>query len=206
MDKVLKEAQAGISAGVQDAKREEIFDTLTNGHKARSLFSRATFQTLEIIQENLSKAFEKAKAAYEEEKKIREEKKAKIELVKKQMVELGLSPQDVFGEIPAPSAQRMFQADQDKADKPVHIYKYRCYIFGQVYWASGIGAVTTPFKCAIADGQGQSMKDFLVDEDEWLRTKTLTRSLIPEDCKGEAKALLNKYKQIKPKRNYSKAA
>lgn len=189
----------------QDKHRQELVDILTHGKRAPSFFKRLTLDTLDQIKENLDKAYPLVKERHEAEMKVFQEKQSKADLIRQQMAEFGLTKEDVFGK-PTLSAQRTLQNDEDRKFKTVRVYKYKCRFFNRDYWWTGKAAMPPAFRCAIGKGIASSAQDFLLPEDQWLKTTELQQTKIPKEYLEEARVLENAYFQKFPKRKQKKRA
>lgn len=175
-----------------EKEKLELIDTLTNGVRARHFYSRFNYETLKTVQKFLENALEKKEAEHLEAAKQEEKRQDLIGAIQDLLADSGFSLEDLTSgsQVNRPASTK----PKKKYKKRRHHFKYRCEIFGQVYYWHGAGRTPRAFQCYMAKF-GKVKEDCLLPEDEWLTEyDSKAGKVIPEEYQAEAEQLLAQYK------------
>lgn len=204
MELDLQEAKAGMSAHAKAQLDQHMINVLTHKMRGKAFYKKCTFQVMEQIKEVFDYSYELRREEFEKELAERKEKEEKVALIKKQMLDLGLTAEDVFGSRPM-IAQRTFVKDEENKNKPLQTYKYRVTIFGKEFLWTGVSNIPLAFRCAVAQGMGAHIRDFKLPPEEWIETQQIDKQFIPPEYRDEAKKLDVMYKEMFPPQKHNKS-
>ncbi|ABL99375.1 H-NS family nucleoid-associated regulatory protein [Shewanella amazonensis] len=128
----------------------EFLEILTHGRRLKAAVKDLSLDELRDLGAKLEKIIVEREAEAEEELKANAERIAKIEEIRKQMAEIGLSVEDLGVTAAKPAAKK-------RAPRPP---KYKIVVDGEEITWTGQGRMPTVFKNAVEGGA--SMDDFLI--------------------------------------------
>ena len=130
----------------------EFLDILTHGRRLQGAVKELSIQELETVQEKLAKIIDKRKEKALEEEKVGQEKRAKLEEIKKQMEEAGLNFEDL----------QSLNEDAPKKVGKKRPVKYKLTDSeGVTHPWTGIGRMPRVYKEALESGK--SLEDYSVN-------------------------------------------
>ncbi|WP_338592467.1 H-NS family nucleoid-associated regulatory protein [Shewanella khirikhana] len=129
----------------------DFLEILTHGRRLKAAVKDLSVDELRDLAAKLEKIINEREAEAEEELKANAERIAKIEEIRKQMAEIGLSVEDL-GNVAASKP-----AGKKRAPRPA---KYKIVVDGEEITWTGQGRMPTVFKNATE--KGASMDDFLI--------------------------------------------
>ncbi|MGI2259563.1 H-NS family nucleoid-associated regulatory protein [Shewanella sp. GXUN23E] len=128
----------------------EFLEVLTHARRFKAAVKDLSLEELQDLAAKLNKIIEEREAAVEEEQAAMADRIAKIEEIRKQMAEVGLSLDDL-GNVPAKAAPKK------RAPRPA---KYKIVVDGETITWTGQGRMPKVFKAKL--DKGASMDDFLI--------------------------------------------
>ncbi|RYV02172.1 histone [Shewanella sp. OPT22] len=128
----------------------DFLEILTHGRRFKAAVKDLSIEELEDLATKLDKIIVERKELAELESKANAERDAKIEAIRKQMEEIGLSVDDLGGVKSAP---------KKRAPRPP---KYEITVDGETIRWTGQGRMPTVFKSEV--DSGKSLDDFLIQE------------------------------------------
>jgi len=129
----------------------EFLEILTHGRRFKAAVKDLSVADLRDVAAKLEKVIADREVEAEEELKANAERIAKIEEIRKQMAEIGLSVDDL-GVVSAAKP-----AGKKRAPRPA---KYQIEVNGETVTWTGQGRMPTVFKTEV--DKGRSMDDFLI--------------------------------------------
>ena len=126
----------------------DFLEILTHGRRFKAAVKELSVEELQELATKLDKIIEERKELAELESQANAERNAKIDAIRKQMEEIGLSVDDL-GEVKAASKKR--------APRPP---KYEIAVDGEMIRWTGQGRMPTVFKNEVDNGR--SLDDFLI--------------------------------------------
>lgn len=128
----------------------EFLEVLTHARRFKAAVKDLSLEELQDLAAKLNKIIEEREAAAEEEEAAMAERVAKIEEIRKQMAEVGLSLDDL-------GAATAKAAPKKRAPRPA---KYKIEVDGETITWTGQGRMPKVFKAEL--DKGASMDDFLI--------------------------------------------
>ncbi|MBM7071751.1 H-NS histone family protein [Shewanella sp. 202IG2-18] len=128
----------------------DFLEILTHGRRFKAAVKDLSIEELEDLATKLDKIIVERKELAELESKANAERDAKIEAIRKQMEEIGLSVDDL-GDVKS--------APKKRAPRPP---KYEITVDGETIRWTGQGRMPTVFKSEV--DSGKSLDDFLIQE------------------------------------------
>ncbi|MCF1428921.1 MAG: H-NS histone family protein [Shewanella sp.] len=128
----------------------EFLDVLTHARRFKAAVKDLSLEELQDLAAKLNKIIDEREAAAEEEQAAMADRIAKIEEIRKQMAEVGLSLDDL-GNVSAKVAPKK------RAPRPA---KYKIVVDGETITWTGQGRTPKVFKAEL--DKGASMDDFLI--------------------------------------------
>ncbi|MCL1036398.1 H-NS histone family protein [Shewanella corallii] len=129
----------------------EFLEVLTHARRFKAAVKELSLEELQDLAAKLNKIIEEREAAAEEEQAAMADRIAKIEEIRKQMAEVGLSLDDLGG------AAGTKAAPKKRAPRPA---KYKIEVAGETITWTGQGRMPKVFKAEL--DKGASMDDFLI--------------------------------------------